>query len=107
MRLIQRGLLRAYSAVRRTGLFDSGPGRDAFEGAYWAYKSLIEARDLGALGAFVAKGSTVVDVGANIGFFTLRFAEWVGPDGRVVAIEPESRNFDCLWARVARRGLAG
>jgi len=29
-----------------------------------------------------------LDVGANIGFYTLKFARWVGPRGRVAAFEP-------------------
>jgi FkbM family methyltransferase len=47
----------------------------------------------------------VIDVGANIGFFALRFGEWVGPDGRVIAIEPEKRNMATLRRRVERAHL--
>ena len=45
-----------------------------------------------ALHRFVPEGSLVIDVGANIGFFTTRFADWVGGRGHVVAIEPD---LDC------------
>jgi FkbM family methyltransferase len=34
---------------------------------------------------------TAIDVGANIGYHTLRMARSVGPDGRVIAIEPAPR----------------
>lgn len=34
------------------------------------------------------QGGTVIDIGANIGAHTLRFARQVGPGGRVLAIEP-------------------
>jgi FkbM family methyltransferase len=34
------------------------------------------------------RGQTMVDVGANIGYFTLVASRAVGPDGRVVAFEP-------------------
>ncbi len=40
------------------------------------------------LPAVVAAGDTVVDVGANLGFYTYRLARLVGNEGRVVAIEP-------------------
>lgn len=105
MRLIQSGLLSAYRGVRRSGVLATAPGRAAFEGAYWIYKSLLEARELAALKPFATDSSTVVDVGANIGFHTVRFADWIGRSGRVVAIEPERANFASLRARVARRGL--
>jgi hypothetical protein len=33
-------------------------------------------------------GETVLDIGANIGYFTLLVARLVGPAGRVIAFEP-------------------
>ncbi len=36
----------------------------------------------------VMPGDTVVDVGANVGFFTLLLSRLVGPAGRVIAFEP-------------------
>lgn len=40
----------------------------------------------------LAHGDYVVDVGANIGFFSLLAAHLVGPSGSVLAIEPNPRN---------------
>ncbi len=37
-------------------------------------------------------GMTVVDVGANVGYFTMLASRLVGPTGRVVAVEPNSDN---------------
>jgi FkbM family methyltransferase len=42
----------------------------------------------------------VIDVGANVGFFTTRFAHKVGPAGRVLAIEPEDLNLRRLRKRL-------
>jgi FkbM family methyltransferase len=39
----------------------------------------------------VRPGMTVVDVGANVGYFTLLFASLVGPHGKVYAFEPIPR----------------
>lgn len=50
-------------------------------------------------------GETVVDCGAYIGEFTLYAAKAVGPEGRVVAFEPDGRNFDKLMANIRLNAL--
>jgi hypothetical protein len=42
--------------------------------------------------SFLAPGMNVVDVGANIGYYTLMFAQVVGPEGRIITIEPSPEN---------------
>jgi FkbM family methyltransferase len=105
MHLMQSILLALYRAVRRTGLLSTSVGRWFFEHAYWRYKALVEARDLHSLRPHVVPGTTVIDVGANIGFFTASFARWVGAKGHVISIEPEATNFHSLRSRVERLGL--
>jgi FkbM family methyltransferase len=41
-------------------------------------------------------GMTVVDIGANIGYYTLLTSRLVGERGRVIAFEPENLNFSLL-----------
>jgi FkbM family methyltransferase len=45
-------------------------------------------------------GTTALDVGANVGLFTVPLARAVGPAGRVVAIEPDSENVARLEANL-------
>lgn len=90
--LLQTALLRSYAGMRATGLLSTRAGRWAFSRAYNVYKSRLEAPAAGGLQSFVPAGSTVIDIGANVGFFTRRFATWVGEAGRVIALEPEPRN---------------
>ena len=52
----------------------------------------------------LSEGDTVVDVGANIGVFTLKAARQV-PRGRVVAVEPAPLNLELLRENVARNRL--
>ena len=49
----------------------------------------------------VKKGDVVLDVGANIGYFTLLAASIVGKEGKVYAFEPEPRNFGYLSKNIA------
>ena len=37
----------------------------------------------------IRSGDTVLDIGANVGYYTLLFAELVGEHGRVFAFEPD------------------
>jgi FkbM family methyltransferase len=46
-------------------------------------------------------GDVFVDVGANIGYFTVLAAERVGPDGAVYAFEPDPRNYRLLSSNVS------
>ena len=47
---------------------------------------------------FLQRGSVFVDVGANIGYFTVLAASVVGDQGRVIAFEPDTANFRLLQA---------
>ena len=51
---------------------------------------------------WVHEGDWVLDVGANIGHYTLRLSQLVGPSGRVFAFEPMADTFELLAANVAR-----
>ena len=103
-RIIQEMLLASYRFALATGILSTRLGRATFEFAYSRYKVLLEAGEVELLHAHVVEGGTVIDVGANIGFFTLKFAAWVGASGRVFSIEPEQENFDRLSHRVKRQG---
>src|SRR5438093_7096038 len=49
----------------------------------------------------VRTGQTVIDVGANVGFFTLLLGSIVGPTGKVFAFEPHARNAGLLERSIA------
>lgn len=106
-RTLQSVLLWAYGVVFSNGILRYHWGRRLFFAAYDIYKLLFEAGEINGLRTHIPIGSLVVDVGANVGFFTLRFADWVGQQGRVIAIEPESRNFAELQRRLVINGYAG
>ncbi len=48
----------------------------------------------------IQKGDIILDVGANIGYYTLTFAKLVGNTGKVFSFEPELLNFNLLQKNI-------
>jgi FkbM family methyltransferase len=107
---IARALNRAIIAGRRVG----GLGEIAYVrrgGIAWRL-DLNEGIDLAIfLGIYqsipahvkslIPPGSTVIDVGANIGAFALPLAAHLGPGGKVIAVEPTNYAFAKLKTNVS------
>jgi len=58
------------------------------------------------LSPFVRASMTAIEPGPGMGFFTLDLARLVGPSGRVVAVDIQSRMLETLRRRAAKAGLA-
>lgn len=58
--------------------------------------------EYGMLPQFVSAGDWALDIGANVGHYTARLSELVGPGGRIIAFEPVPDAFALLAANVAR-----
>jgi len=69
------------------------------EGAY-------EPHVAATLDRLLSEGDVFVDVGANVGFHTLRAAARVGADGRVIAVEANPENARLISHTVEINGLA-
>lgn len=65
----------------------------------------FEPNELTVLARVVRTGDTVVDVGANIGLYTLAAARLVGTEGTVLAIEPSAREHSALLQNLALNSL--
>ncbi|NTW21958.1 FkbM family methyltransferase [Candidatus Falkowbacteria bacterium] len=63
---------------------------------YFMYKRFSDRDKIAFLRDKINPGMTVVDIGANIGFYTILLSKLVGKTGKVYAFEPEKRNFDLL-----------
>lgn len=58
-----------------------------------------------ALKRLIEPGMTVLDIGANVGYFSACMSRLVGPTGVVHAFEPEPRNFELLQKNLAANKL--
>ena len=95
------GTLAAQDRPRHGRLFPpeelgvlEGPDRDA-----WQMPDAV----MDALG--IADGSAVADIGAGGGWFTVRLARRVGPNGIVYAQDLQSQMIEAIRRRVDRDGL--
>lgn len=60
---------------------------------YFLYKRINERNEINLIKNVVKPGMRVVDIGANIGFYSLMFSDLVGSQGEVHCFEPEKNNF--------------
>jgi FkbM family methyltransferase len=70
-----------------------------------ARRGVYEPSTLEVIKREVRKGMTTVDVGANLGWYSLHLSRLVGDSGRVVAFEPDQRNFLLLSRNISSNGI--
>ncbi|RME19564.1 MAG: FkbM family methyltransferase [Bacteroidetes bacterium] len=63
---------------------------------YFLYKKRTEKFEIDLIKKIVRPGDVVLDIGANIGFYTMIFSEAVKEKGKVFAFEPDPKNFHRL-----------
>lgn len=79
------------------------PMRTAFRGYWGGPKEPLTTERFKEV---VKEGMTVVDVGANIGYFSLLSAKLVGKQGKVYSFEPEPHNFAVLTRNIEMNGYS-
>jgi len=65
-----------------------------------------DEKEYALLDRLLRAGDWALDIGANVGHYTLRMAELAGPAGRVVALEPIPDTFALLTENVRHSGHA-
>lgn len=69
------------------------------------YLGTFEPYESSQVKSYLKEGMTFVDVGANVGYYTLMAASLVGRHGRVLAFEPSPYAFSRLEETIARNNL--
>jgi FkbM family methyltransferase len=67
---------------------------------------IYEPYETELVSSIIKPGNVVLDIGANIGYYTLIFAKLVGQNGKVFAFEPEPANFQLLEKNVSVNGYS-
>ncbi|MDH3618106.1 MAG: FkbM family methyltransferase [Nitrosopumilus sp.] len=67
---------------------------------YIAIKKIWEPDETNFFNKSIDKGMTIIDIGANIGYFTLLFSKLVGDSGKVITFEPNPHSFKILKKNV-------
>lgn|GEM_PF-3070366 len=80
--------------------------RDSFLSGFWMFHSTFEPENTAFFKRTIKSGDTVVDAGANVGYFTVLFGQLAGDRGRVFAIEPAPRAREILARNVRRNAMA-
>lgn len=71
----------------------------------WMHRrGMMGAAERASLARLVRPGMVVVDVGANLGLYSLLMARLAGPTGRVVSFEPDPALFSLLRENCAANG---
>lgn len=77
---------------------------DGWYSSYLAVHGYCEKTETDLVKRYAKPGMTALDIGANIGYYSLILSSIVGPEGHVIAFEPDRKNLDFL--RRSTDGLA-
>jgi FkbM family methyltransferase len=80
--------------------------RDRVIGKKLALYGSYEKDEIQLLCSLVKPGDVVMDIGANFGLHSLYLSRAVGPNGKVLAFEPDPDNFALLCANLEANGCA-
>jgi len=90
------------------GSFSIKLGNFLYKNAYPLYKSMYsvfknkqDASEIALLKKHIKPGQTILDVGANIGFYAKILSQLTGPNGKVHCFEPDATNFQHLKVETA------
>ena len=82
--------------------YDDGDRSERLYHSFW--KKYYE-EELNKVQNYIQKGDSVIDIGGNLGFYTLILSELVGANGKVFTFEPSPENFNKLNRTISINNL--
>ena len=96
---------KIYFIANKSGLFRYKFVEDAFIKSYYLYKSKLENFDLKLIAPYIKSNSVIIDVGANIGWFTVKISPYLQNQGSIIAVEPSQTNIGRLKSAIDNSNL--
>ena len=69
------------------------------------YPQIYDRREFHQVESLLNAGDVFVDIGANIGIYSILASRWVGPEGRVIAFEADPYNYQKFSRNIALNGI--
>jgi len=67
---------------------------------------VYEPEETALVKKYIKPGFIILDLGANIGYYSLLFSKLVGPDGKVFAFEPDPMSFRLLQQNIEKNNCS-
>lgn len=101
-------LLWLYKKVNQSGLLDKKLVQSIYIIAYFIYKRYVEDpyAKLMKYHARLFQNGHIIDIGANIGYTSFVFSKAIKNSYKILAFEPEKRNFQILQYVIQKYGIA-
>ncbi|KAF4669969.1 hypothetical protein FOL47_002304 [Perkinsus chesapeaki] len=82
------------------------PGNDYVVSAFMKMTGTYDPTEESFLLSYIKRGQTVVEIGANVGAYSIPLAEKLGPSGQLHCFEPFRYMYQILTANVVLNGLS-
>ena len=79
---------------------------DSRESMFLAYNHIMDWHEFHFMARYLRATDVAVDVGANIGVYLLWMSNFVGPEGRIIAFEPDATNSSRISTQITINSLS-
>jgi len=97
--------VQGVTACELDGLIIGVPSREWRTAAFHRFRGVMEPGLLTLFKKLLFPGAIVVDVGANVGLYTLQAARLIGPTGKIYSFEPTPTTFEVLLDNIQVNGF--
>lgn len=74
---------------------------DSFQSMWVMYNWIVDWEEFHLIQDYVMDGDVVIDIGSNMGFYTIWMSKFIGKTGVIHSFEPDPKNFNRLRGNIA------